>query len=112
MYQYARGVDKDLEEAINWFSLSAEQGNSLVQGALGAIYADGIDGHPNYAEAAKWFGTPEEKDDPVALDFFGEQNEKGWGVPPNLEEAIRWSRRAADAGSKEARRSLDRLHLE
>ena len=55
---------------------------------------------------------PEERDDPTAMDFFGEQHEKGWGVPPNLEEAIQWYRKAAAAGSQEAKRSLDRLHVQ
>jgi TPR repeat protein/serine/threonine protein kinase len=112
MYQYGLGVPKDLDQAIRWYRLSAEQGNSSAEAALGAIYADGIDGHPNYVEAAKWFGMPEERDDPTAMDFFGEQNEKGWGVPPNLEEAIRWYRKAAASGSKEARTSLERLHVQ
>ncbi len=112
LFQYGLGVDKDLDTAIKWYRRSAEQGNPSAEAALGAIYADGIDGHPNYVEAAKWFGMPEERDDPTAMDFFGEQHEKGWGVPPNLEEAIQWYRKAAAAGSQEAKRSLDRLHVQ
>ena len=110
-YEYGRAVGKDLPEAMRWFRLSAEQGNSLAQGALGAIFADGIGGQPNYVEASKWFKMAADQDDPVAMEFFGEQNEKGWGVPQNIEEAIKWYRRAATAGSEDAKKNLARLGL-
>ena len=41
MYFLGRGVPKDDAEAVRWFRLAAEQGHTLAQNALGAMYANG-----------------------------------------------------------------------
>jgi len=38
LYQYGEGVDQDYKEAIKWYLLSANQGDSKAQKALGNIY--------------------------------------------------------------------------
>jgi TPR repeat protein len=37
MYRYGHGVKQDDKEALKWFTLSAEQGNSVSQSTLAML---------------------------------------------------------------------------
>ena len=45
----------DNKQALYWFKLSAEQGNSSAQNNLGAFYENGIGTEANLQEAMKWY---------------------------------------------------------
>ncbi len=54
MYQYGRGLPKDLGKAANWVRLAAEQGHTEAQTHLGLMYENGIGVPKNYEEAERW----------------------------------------------------------
>jgi TPR repeat protein len=56
MYQNGRGVQKDIHQAISWYTKSAKQGFAGAEEHLGEIYRDGIEGiNRDSKMAANWF---------------------------------------------------------
>jgi TPR repeat protein len=55
MYQYGRGVVKDLVEAARLYKLAAEGGYALAQHNLGCCYSDDDGVEQDYVEAVRWF---------------------------------------------------------
>lgn len=53
-YAKGVGVEKDLKEAVKWYSKAAEQGNVDAQYNLGLCYQWGAGVDENYVEAYKW----------------------------------------------------------
>jgi len=102
-YSIGKGVVKDEREAEKWYLKSAEQGNSLAQGSLGAIYLD----RKSYNEAFKWFQKAAEQGIDYAQLYLGALYSKGLGgVKANWVEAAKWMRRSADQGFGEGQGAL------
>ena len=51
MYEFGRGVPKDLYQAFTWYKKSAEQGNALCQSQIGEMYYLGKGVEKNYEKA-------------------------------------------------------------
>lgn len=81
MYEYGRGVEQDVKEAVHWYRLAATQGYVRAQYTLGLMYGSDRGG--------------------VEQNIFG--------VEQNIAEAIRWYRLAAEQGHSEAQARLERL---
>jgi uncharacterized protein len=54
MYAGGQGVPQDYKEAVRWYRLSAEQGNTIGQYNLGSAYATGEGITRNYFLAQMW----------------------------------------------------------
>ena len=55
MYEFGRGVPKDMPQALTWLRKSAAAGNANAQQELGVMYYDG-DGVPrDEAQGVAWF---------------------------------------------------------
>lgn len=54
MYAEGLGIDRDLEQAAQWYRLAAEQGCLAAQVRLGKMYANGLGVKQDYREAAMW----------------------------------------------------------
>jgi enhanced entry protein EnhC len=62
------GGTMDAQLAMNWYNLSAEQGQNVAQYLLGRQYQLGeIDGMPNYALAKQWYARAESNYAPAAV---------------------------------------------
>lgn len=55
MYQTGKGVSKDYDLALEWYSLGASQGNTTCLHNLGIIYRDGLGMDQNIKIAVMWF---------------------------------------------------------
>ena len=66
MYESGYGVERDYEEAVKWYRLAAEQGNSRGQCALGKMYELGKGVKRNKKEALKWYCLAAEQWDKYA----------------------------------------------
>lgn len=56
LYDQGLGGNVDNTQALNWYTLSANQGQPVAQYLLGQFYQLGrVDGIPNYALAKKWY---------------------------------------------------------
>jgi len=85
--------EKDMEKAIHYYKLSAEQGNADGQFKLGDMYRK-----HNTAEALKLYRLSAEQGHPEAQRELGRIYEKGVLVARNLKEAVHWYRLAAKKG--------------
>ena len=61
MYKNGDGVPQDLEEAVRWYRLAAEQGNGLAQIVLGGMYYKGLGVPQDLEEAKRLFGLAEDQ---------------------------------------------------
>jgi len=55
MYDSGEGISENNSEAAKWYSMAANQGNSIAQNNLGALYFAGEGTKKNKIEAYKWF---------------------------------------------------------
>jgi hypothetical protein len=58
MYEFGFGVERDLQQAMNWYQHSASDplaGNVKAQFIVGRMYAKGIGVSRSYKKAAEWF---------------------------------------------------------
>ena len=54
MYDTGRGVPQDYAEALRWYRLAAEQGNTSAQFRLGVAYGTGRGVPQDYVSAHMW----------------------------------------------------------
>ena len=55
MYANGLGVTQDYKEAVKWYRLAAEQGDTSAQFNLGLMYAKGQSMPEDILQAHKWF---------------------------------------------------------
>ena len=65
-YYNGEGVTQDYEEAVEWFTKSAEQGLREAQHRLGNCYNKGKGVTKDYREAVKWLTKAAEQGDMTA----------------------------------------------
>ncbi|MEO8740693.1 MAG: tetratricopeptide repeat protein [Casimicrobiaceae bacterium] len=98
MYEFGRGVPKDMAQALAWLRKSAAGGNANAQQELGVMYFNG-DGVPHDdAQAVAWFQKAATQGDATAQYNLALMHAKGAGVPADLPLAIVWFRKAAEQG--------------
>jgi len=112
MYQYGQGVDKNSNEAMNWYKKAARQGYLPAQYCLGMIYRE-IAGEGsfwgiaiNYKESAKWLTKAAEQGYAPAQQGLGAAYFSGYGVPQDVEKAMEWYKKAAEQGLVTAQTAL------
>ena len=98
MYEFGRGVPKDMAQALAWLRKSAVAGSANAQQELGVMYFNG-DGVPHDdAQAVAWFQKAANQGSATAQYNLALMHAKGAGVPADLPLAISWFRKAADQG--------------
>ncbi len=106
LYFKGIGVGQDYEKALYWARKSAEQGNVDAMYLTGSalLYAPlaGKDGEAAAREAAAWFARASRYGHVEAQYALGLLYYTGKGVHEDRAQAIRWFRRAASGGKKEA----------
>ena len=55
MYRTGQGITKDHTEAVRWYRLGAEQGNSDAENMLGLMYYEGSGVPQDSQQAKEWF---------------------------------------------------------
>lgn len=104
LYAGGKGVAKDMEAALKWYSQAAEQGNVEAQMKLGGIYIGGRTVRKNSSEAAKWFMMGAEAGNPIAQCQMGRMHMVGAGVAKDDVEAYKWASLAAGQGDATAKK--------
>ena len=82
--------DSQPEAALAVWMTSAEAGDSEAQTRVGEIFERGIDGTPNYEQAAKWYRKAADQGNSKAQFYLGTLYEKGLGVPQSTDLAMEW----------------------
>jgi len=102
--------EEDYEEAMKWFTASADQGYAPAQHNIGQMYWRGRTPEgakcPNDVEALKWFMKAAEQNYPPSLTAIGHAYKKGRSVPQSYKEALYWFRQAAEFNYAEAEYQL------
>ena len=63
LYEIGLGVTQDHEQALKWYTESAEQGNPTAQYHLGIMYSTGRGVTQDSEQAVKWFTKAAEQGD-------------------------------------------------
>ena len=110
-YQYGRcfeqgcGVEKDMEEALFWFTRAANRGHARACICLGK-YIQSESGDSVSQDAEKWFRMGAETGNAEAQYAYGEFLEKNAGVSVGKQTAEQWFRLAAENGHTGAKQKL------
>ena len=105
-YAKGEGVEKDYNEAVNWFRKAAAQENAEAQFGLGICYNEGKGVKEDKTEAVRWYYKAAEHGLDAAQYNLGLCYGNGEGVEQDYTEAARWLRKAAEQGHSKARKCL------
>jgi TPR repeat protein len=101
-YMYGYGVDRNYQEANNWFRKSSEQGFAYGQSYLGSMYLHGYGLRRDNIEALRLIRLAIDQGDGFGMFLLGQAFKYGWGVEPDNEEADKWQRKSMEAYLKRA----------
>jgi TPR repeat protein len=102
-------VEKSVNNAVKYFSLAAEKGNSEAQFKLGNIYTRGREVPRDFNKAFMWLRKAAEQNLAKAQYNLGILYINGQGVQQDYDEGIKWVRKAADQGFAPAKRALESI---
>ena len=98
-----------LKRAYNIWLEPAKGGNAQAQYYLGEILERGVNGRPDYAEAANWYRRAADQGDHRAAIALGRFYDQGLGVPADKQEAARWVQRATGIPEDVLKSYADRI---
>jgi len=105
-YQYGFEVKEDSIQALHWYNLSADQGDSLAMYVLGTMYYTGHGVKRNVTTAAQYYLKAAKANHSEAQLILGRLYEKGEGVSQDLNAAFSWVEHSAFQGNTEALKQL------
>ncbi len=103
------GLKKDIESAIGWLQLSAEQDYALAQYKLGMLYREGRQVGQDMDQAIEYLTMAAEQGSAPAQYLLGDIYLQGEGVAKDLDEAKEWLELSAGHGYKKAEQALKQL---
>jgi TPR repeat protein len=102
-YSEGLGTRQNVQEALRWYTMSAEQGYPAAQAYLGHCYYTASGGvNKNLEEAAKWYKLAAKQGYAAAQCNLGICYEHGHGTKKNLNKAIHWYTLAGEQGDMNA----------
>jgi TPR repeat protein len=109
MFHTGKGVSKNMQRALAWYRVAADQDHPIAQNNLGVFYEQGIEVGKSYRTAAKWYQKAAEVGYPYAQYNLGVLFLNGKGVKKDKDEAIYWLQIASLQGVKQATLILEKL---
>lgn len=111
-YLLGRGVPKDNEKALYYFTQGADEGDALAENELGYMYAAGKGTPRNNEKAFMYYQRAAKQGLASAQYSVGVCYLRGIGTPVNQAKAKEWFTLAAKAGFEPATVALKRFHGE
>ncbi|MCQ2974792.1 MAG: AarF/UbiB family protein [Bacteroidales bacterium] len=109
-YSYGKGVVRDLDKAIEFFTKVAELGDASDKFNLGFRYENGMYNiPPNTTKAFEWYTISAELGYEKAQYKLALCYENGKGVEKSFGNALEWYKKSADQGNAEAQFKLSRF---
>ncbi len=102
-------VEKDMNEAVKFYRMAAEQGHIDAQNNLAACYDKGYGVEQNYAKAFEWYKKAAEQEHSTAQNNLGYCYEMGEGTEQDYDSALYWYDKSASNGCETAKRNADNL---
>jgi TPR repeat protein len=109
MYEVGIGIAANIQEAVRWYRLAAEQGLYIAQGTLGVKYFTGTGVAENDQEAVNWYRLAAVQGDPAAQRNLGVMYEYGRGGAQNYAKAYMWYSVSAAQGNLLAAEQMSRI---
>jgi TPR repeat protein len=106
MYHTGNGVKRDLQQAIGWYTLAAEQNHAIAQNNLATFYENGLEVIPDEKAAFILYKKSAESGYSFAQYNLGRMYAEGRGTPKNIKEAKYWWRSASRHKVKKATEAL------
>jgi localization factor PodJL len=100
-------VKKDLERARRLYASAAAQGHAKAMHNLAVLYAEGVEGKPDFTKAGAWFRKAAAHGMADSQYNLGILHARGLGVEQNLAESYKWFALAAQQGDKDAAKKRD-----
>lgn len=107
-YEFGLGIAENKQEAIKWYTLSAEQGNGDGQFSLATIYEKDND----IETANKWYKKAVRNKQPYAMCKLANNYRLGKGIEENHAKALELYKESADLGLPEAECALGTIYKE
>lgn len=101
-YESGLGVEQNMETAMQWYTLAAEQNDMEAQLLLAYAYQSGIGVPQDGAQALQWMRRAAEGGLPEAAYALSQYYAKGRFVEKNPQTAFEWALKAAQAGYGQA----------
>ena len=113
IYRDGQGVEKDVQKAVELFTLAAMQGNSFAAFALGKMYlSDDPALSRNVAAALKWITNAAEHGNQFAQYYLGKLLLKGTDdISQDTNSALRWLLASVEQGNVHAEYALAMAYL-
>lgn len=113
IYRDGQGVEKDVQKAVELFTLAAMQGNSFAAFALGKMYlSDDPTLSRNVAAALKWITNAAEHGNQFAQYYLGKLLLKGTDdISQDTNSALRWLLASVEQGNVHAEYALAMAYL-
>ena len=96
----------DYAQALTWYCLAADHGNSSAENQLGYMAEEGWGQPQNYAESLSWYSKAAENGNGEAQENIGYMFQYGTGVPIDYAKAMSWFDQAAANGNSDAENQL------
>lgn len=113
LYEYGIGTGKNDEKAFYWFEKAASQGEIEAIGFLGKHYLYGIGVSQDVKKGIELLQKGAELGSVHAELALAHIYENGpFGIEKNIDNAVKWYRKAAERGSEDAKRALEKLDSE
>ena len=105
-YYKGEGVEQDYAKAVEWFTKSAELGNTLAMNRIGVCYINGNGVEKDYAKAVEWYTKSAELGNASAMLNLGNRYYYGEGVEKDYAKAVEWYTKSAELGNAIAMNNL------
>jgi uncharacterized protein len=109
-FESGQGVAKDLEQAVKWYRMAADQGDAMAQCALGNCYEKGQGVARSATNAVAWYAKSAAKGFARGQYLLGACYAEGRGVARDYLEAYKWYTRAAAKGYEPAKKGVLAVH--
>ena len=112
-YRDGQGVERNIQKAVELFTLAAKQGNSFAAFALGKMYLSNDASLPRDGTTAlNWITYASERGNQFAQCYLGKLLLKGAdGIPQDTNAALRWLRASVERGNVYAEYALAMAYL-
>lgn len=98
-YEKGWGVEKDLKDALAWYTKAAEQNNGPAYNSIGNLYRTGSGVVADPKQAFAWYQKGADAKDDQAMLNLGNCYYYGMGTEKDEKAAVEWWRAAAEAGN-------------
>ena len=102
-------MKKNLVTARDFYLAAAAKGNGKAMHNLAVLYAEGVDGTPDYPNAAHWFREAADHGVTDSQYNLGILYARGTGVAQNYAESYKWFALVAMAGDQDAAKKAEEV---